>query len=194
MIIKDPYTGLAARVEEGGKLLTESTTESEFHAISEEGGGYSVGLYQTANAFVVPPTSGSALIFLKNTSDSQDIILEKIMVSSNSSQPIRFDVEVGNTIGTISNGAAVVPINNSTQHSNQPPVTCYIWDGVSSMSGINANGDKVYNFYAGPGLTQCSTESSRFIGPNSSFVINVYGDDVTKITFFISFYMEDISE
>ena len=125
--------GNAAGVDETGRLLVRSVTETIFQNASEEGEAYFIG-----SPIVTATTSGSetALLFIKNNEDSPLILgnFFTIAESTASGSPNMFRINWYRNPTSMSNGTAVPALNQNFGSSDTLDADIEYGDGTGSSS------------------------------------------------------------
>jgi hypothetical protein len=183
--------GYEAKVDRDNKLYTHSTVFPNEHDQSLKGSTYYAHTADTADSLTVT-TTGGPMLYLKNTSTTQNLSISEIEVGCDQVATI-LKINRNPTLGTIGNENTHTPVNLNTGSSKTANVTAYNWDEVGNgMTGLSG-GTTFATFLLGAGLNLLSTEEALIVAPGTSIYFNLQATGSTsETTLTVRFHYEDI--
>lgn len=169
-IIDGAGGGKRVKVTDDNELLVLATTRSEEHLTSSrDGQSYFANTADTANTLTATATGG-IILYLENTSSTQDIVVEKVLSSASVAGGIMV-WKCNTIIGTIGNNNIHTPLNLNFGSPNTAPVICHNWDEVGDgMTGITG-GAVIKSFITGIGFTEHPINGAMIIPKASNLTI-----------------------
>ncbi len=139
--------------ENRAQVLSTVLTE-EHHVSQHEGDAYMMNSADTDNALTLTATEGP-ILFLRNNSSTQGLIVQDIFVSSDTAGVIVI-LRKNMTLGTIGNENLHTPVNLNFESGKAADALAYNWDQVGDgLTGLTS-GTIILTDYIGVGLTPFS--------------------------------------
>lgn len=133
-------SGRRAQVNEGHEFVVAAITESEEHRVSqvnEDAFFFSTG--QNIDTLSLLTTNDAKLILLQSLNPTQKLVVERILVSSDTDGIIIRFVK-NYTIGTLTNNTPTAPSNMNFSSTKSANVNAHTWDevGTTGIGGLTA--------------------------------------------------------
>lgn len=186
--------GYSARVDTDHLLNTRSVQiTEESHVSTKDGESYFANTSDTANTLTTSTGETIKLLYLKNDSTTDLLVIHKIFFSVSVTGGVLLFVK-NPTLGSVGANNAHTPVNINFRSGSTASVTCHNWDesGVEGISGISG-GTTVNTYIPSAGVTAFPIEGSFVLGQSNSIMltyINNTGGN-TEVTAGIRFYMQD---
>lgn len=185
--------GEYAKVGDGFRLFTRSHTLSVEGAASRNGDAYFANSTDTANTLTTATGNTYNILYLKNTSSTKNMIIEKVLSSA--------DTEAGvvvwkknMTLGSVSAENTHTPVNLNYSSGKSAEVTAYNWDetGTTGIGGLSG-GTTIKSFITGVGFTVHPIDGAMVLANGDSITIQYVNGTGGNIEFEcgIRFYFED---
>ncbi len=165
-------TGRVARVSERNELDVLATTQTEEHRVSiVRGKSFYLGVTETANSLTLADGNTYNILYMKNTSASDDLVIEKVLSSSDTAG-INMQWVRNPTLGSVSANTAATPANTNFGSSNTATGTFHIWDesGTTGIGGLSG-GTTFMSHITGVGKTVYPIDGAIIMPPGTSFLI-----------------------
>lgn len=130
---------------------------------------YFANMSDTADTVTIT-TTGGPMMYIKNTSSTKNVIIQKYLVGAGQDGTVLKFVKNA-TVGTIGNENTHIPPNLNFSSTNTADVLCYIWDEVGDgMTGISG-GTTCATFILALGEIALPANDAFVLGPNDSITI-----------------------
>jgi hypothetical protein len=172
MIIEDGTGsgGFKAKVDERNELHVTSSTKTKEHEISQDDGlAFFANTADTADTLTATATGG-AMLYLKNTSATKKLTVEKILTSADTAGGVvKWMKNV--VVGSISDNNIHTPVNNNFASGFTAEALCYSWDESNDGLGGLTGGTILKTFITGAGFTVHPLDGSIILGLNDSITV-----------------------
>lgn len=133
-------SGRKAEVNTGHQLVVAAVSESQEHRvsqISQDAYFFSVG--QNIDTLTLATTNDAKILFLQSLNPSKVLVVERILVSSDTDGIIIRFVK-NYTVGTLTNNTPTPPSNMNFSSTRSADVNAHIWDevGTTGIGGLTA--------------------------------------------------------
>lgn len=170
--------GYEAKVSSVGRLFTNSTTQALEHDASLAGDAYFANISQTAETLTVT-TTGGPVLYMKNTSTTKNLVLSKVLVSTDQAATT-LKIVRGPTLGTIGNENTHTPVNANVGSTRTASITCYNWDEVGNgLTGLTG-GDTFNVYLLGVGSTLLPIDDSIILPPGTAVSLELQATGSTS--------------
>lgn len=172
ILVDGTGTGKRAKININNKLDVAATTHSEEHDIAvTEAQAYFANTADTADTLTLATGNTYNLLYIKNTSTTKLLIVEKIIASFDTAG-IVFKFIKNHTLGTASANNAHEPVNVNFASNNTADCVAHNWDetGTSGIGGLTGGTTiKTFNLVAGP--TFFPVDGFMVLGPNNAITL-----------------------
>lgn len=188
-IIDGTGKGFQAQVDDNNRLRVESVSESDEHRKALDGEAYSINSADTANLLTITTNVG-AVLHLQNDSSTKELIIQKVLVSSDAAGTIVRFVK-NNVIGSIADNNSLTPANENFASGKAADVTAHSWDEVNNGIGGLSGGTVVSTFSEGVGVTVHPIDGAIILGKNNAFTLEMASTSTTdEVSAVIRFYFQ----
>jgi hypothetical protein len=138
-IIEDGLgSGRKAQINIGHELVVAAITESEEHRVSQiNADAYFFSTGQNIDTLTLATTNDAKILFLQSLDPAKQLIVERILVSSDTDGIIIRFVK-NYTVGTLTNNTVTLPSNMNFSSTRNADVNAHTWDevGTTGMGGL----------------------------------------------------------
>ncbi len=189
-MIKDGNgSGCLAAVDCENRLNTYSTTETELSHESETNKrAYSV------YAHAIPGTVDTGIMTIKNTSSTKNLIIEKMIISSeeNTDALAMTAVHAQRNPSTVSGGLTLTPVNLNFSTNQTADATCLEDNDGSNALTVSGGNGIVSTRIMGGGMETVDFHGAIILGVNDTFGIKGYTDNAgKKVRVMVYFYYHE---
>lgn len=184
-------SGFEAKITSKNRLTTLATTLAAEHDAALEGDAYFATTQDTAETLTVT-TTGGPILYLKNTSTTQNMILSKVLPSTDQAATT-LKIVRDPTLGSIGNNNTHTPVNANAGSSKTASVTAYNWNEVGDgMTGLSA-GSALALYILGVGISPLPIDDAIVVPPGTSmsFEMQAVGS-TSECALNVRFYYEDV--
>ncbi len=182
--------GNQAGVDKNNRLLVESVNETDEHNKALDGEAYVINTATTAN-LLTTNTNVGAMLHLQNDSSTKELIIEKVLVSTDAAGTIVRFIK-NNAIGSIADNNALTPVNTNFASGKAADATAHSWDEVNNGIGGLSGGTVVSTFTEAVGMTVHPLDGAVILGKNNAFTVETASTSTTdEISVLIRFYFQD---
>lgn len=149
-------------------LATTQTTELE---ASLEGDSFFANTTDTADTLTVT-TTGGPMIYIKNTSTTQDLVIAKLIPTTDQAATVLTTTREP-TLAAIGNNNTHTPVNINMGSAKSASATIYNWDeSGNGMTGLSG-GTKIATYILAVGTTVLPLDDSHIIPPGTSMMFSL---------------------
>jgi len=183
----------AAKISSDNALLTTAVTESEEHRKAiVEGQAYFANTTDTADT-LTQTANGGAMLYLRNDSATSNLIIEKVLTSSNGAGGVVKWIK-NPTLGTIGSNNTHTPVNTNFSAGAAADVTCFNWNETGDgMQGLSA-GTILKTFITNAGFTIHPIDGAVILGKGDAMQVNynASGASTPEFEAGIRFYFDEL--
>lgn len=175
-VVRDPQSNAGLRIRTDGRLFAESESAPRDFFISRDDG-------QVYTAVVQDPAAGvnEETIYLKNISTSKSLVIDDIIITSdtNSKYILKFVTGTGS-------GTTVTPINLNKSSANDADVQAL--GGAGGVTGLTDDGVIAVERVTAFNVTEVNLDEGLILGQNDAIAIESLTAAEVDIT--IEFHLE----
>ena len=181
--------GYEAAINSRNQLKVLGTVHFGEHESSLDGDAYFAHMATTADTLTVT-TTGGPMIYMKNTSTTKNLIISKIIPSTDQAATVMKLVR-DPTLGTIGNENTLAPPNINMGSNRSAEITCYNWDEVGNgLTGLTG-GIVMATYVLGVGVTLLPIDDAIILTPGTDFHIELSATGSTsECTLNVRFHYE----
>lgn len=163
--------GYKAGVNSANRVRVSASTFSDEHRNSEAGNAYFLNTASTADTLTLDDGNSYYMLYLRNDSNSQTIVIEKVLASTDTTGIVMKWLR-NPTLTTAGANNVVTPVNMNFGSNRTANGTFYSWDetGSTGITGISG-GSVVNTFIVGTGFNVFPIDGAILLTPNTSFAI-----------------------
>jgi hypothetical protein len=179
--------GYVAKVTQDNRLATEALEASS--QASRNGKTYVV-----STSTVAPNATGGVMLFLRNDSQTESVLIDKVIISADSTKLTALEY-ISYTVGTLSDKTDTKAVSMNAQYDANRLITACFWDGVNNGIG-GLSGDPLVVGASILSTTPLTVDhgGDLIIGPGQNYAVyldnNSGGTQNAAIT--VKFFMETI--
>lgn len=146
-LIRDPLTQRGARVDNDGRLRTQSIQESLEAAASRDGEAFTIATSQAGiRTLSLAAADVGPIIFFQNLSASKVMVIDGFTATESGPGSILFLVK-NPVVGVLGANTPIVSANRNFSSTNEAEVSAEVWDetGVVGITGLTL-GEEVASF------------------------------------------------
>ena len=178
--------GYLASVDPKNRLWTIGVGVSEEHLSSaQDQGSYFPTIADQDQTLTLSAGMTGPVFYLKNLSDSQRLVIYKILFGSNTAGVIVKMVK-NMAVATITNYKTHAPCNQNFSSTNTADVLCYTWDEVSNGMTTFTGGTTIMTYILGIGTVVFPIDSGFMLNQNDS--LTFYAKTAAEFTCGVRFY------
>lgn len=185
--------GKTARVTINNNLGVSSTSYTKEHRVSKNDElAFFANTTDAANTLTVAAGTYN-MLYLKNTSSIQQIVVSKILSSSSVAGGVVFWTK-NPVVGTIGENLTHIPVNLNFSSGKISESLCYTWDETAGVAGITglSGGTIIKSFITNVGTTIHPIDSSIILSQNDSILISFVSAGAGEFECGIRFYYDVI--
>jgi hypothetical protein len=182
MLTDGTGSNIRQKVNTRNQAEIRSTNISEEHEVSNsDGRSFFANSADTANTLTTATGNTYSILFIKNTSASRNLVIEKVLSSADTAGGV-IVWRKNMTEGSIGDNNTHTPVNLNFSSALSAEATVYNWDetGTSGITGLTG-GTVVKTFITGVGFTVHPIDGAIVLGQGNSLTvqyINGTGGDV----------------
>ncbi len=131
-LIRDPLTQRGARVNNDGRLLTQSVQESGEAAASREGEAFTLGSSQSIRALTYAAADDGPILYVRNISATKTLVLDGFTATELGPGLILYLVK-NPILGSLGANTPIEPENRNFSSTNEAEVEAEVWDDTGSL-------------------------------------------------------------
>lgn len=138
-LIRDPLTQRGARVNNDGRLLTQSVQESDEASASRAGEAFTLGSSQSLRALTYAAADDGPLMYVRNISATKTMVLDGFTATEAAPGLILYLV-TNPILGVLAANVPIVAENRNLSSTNEAEVEAEVWDdtgalGITGLTG-----------------------------------------------------------
>ena len=138
-LIRDPLTQRGARVNNDGRLLTQSVQESGEAEASRTGEAFTLGSSQSLRALTFAAADDGPIMYVRNISATKTLVLDGFTATEGGPGMILYLVK-NPILGVIGANIPITPENRNFSSTNEAEVEAEVWDdtgalGITGLTG-----------------------------------------------------------
>ncbi len=138
-LIRDPLTQRGARVDNDGRLRTQSVQESGEAAASRAGEAFTLGSSQALRVLTYAAADDGPIMYVRNISATKTLVLDGFTATEGGAGMILYLVK-NPILGIIAANLPIVPENRNFSSTNEAEVEAEVWDdtgalGITGLTG-----------------------------------------------------------
>ncbi len=136
-LIRDPLTQRGARVDNDGRLRTQSIQESLEADASRNGEAFTIATSQFLRSLTLAVADVGAILFMQNLSATKVMVLDGFTATESGPGTILFLVK-NPDIAVLGANSPIAPENRNFSSTNEAEVSAEVWDetGVVGITGL----------------------------------------------------------
>lgn len=138
-------TGHSAEVTSDNKLKTNATGHTEEHTAStDDGRAFFANSADTADTLSLATGNTYNLLYIKNTSSTREMVIQKIDISSDTADVV-LTIKKNMTISSLDDQNTHVPVNTNFSSGHAAEGTFYNWDETGTVGLQTLAGGTILN-------------------------------------------------
>ena len=138
-LIRDPLTQRGARVNNDGRLLTQSVQDSAEAEAARVGEAFTLGSSQSLRALTYAAADDGPIMYVRNISATKTLVLDGFTATEAAPGLILYLVK-NPILGTIGANVPITPENRNFSSTNEAEVEAEVWDdtgalGITGLTG-----------------------------------------------------------
>ncbi len=146
MFIDDPLTKQGARVDNQGRLRTQTVQETLEADASRNGEAFTLATSQAQRILTFAAADDGPLLYIRNLSESKILVADGFTATEGGAGMLLFLVK-NPVLGVIGNNTPIVAANRNFSSTRDASVEAHVWDetGVVGITGLTG-GEEVASF------------------------------------------------
>lgn len=148
-LIRDPLTQRGARVDNDGRLRTQSIQESLEADASRQGEAFTIATSQSARSLGIKAADDGPILYVRNLSATKVLVADGFTATELGAGLILFLVK-NPDLAVIGANVPITPSNRNFSSTNEAEIEAEVWDeaGVVGITGLSG-GEEVASFMRG---------------------------------------------
>ncbi len=146
-LIRDPLTQRGARVDNDGRLRTQSIQESLEAAASREGEAFTLATDQGSNRIITfADGDDGPILYVRNNSSTKVMVVDGFTATESGAGLVLYLVK-NPILGVLADNEEITPSNRNFSSTNEAEVEGHVWDevGTTGISGLTG-GEEIASF------------------------------------------------